>query len=197
VDTDLILLLDNSANVSPNNFHKVRIFMDRFAATFTAHRGSRLGLRVFATQPQTIFELDNIQTPAEMSLHILAAPYFGAQGSYVHNALDEAREEYQRLGDADVPQNVVLITSGPSFDSRLTREAGQALKAAGVRSFAVGVTDTVVDSELLDIAGGEQEQVYKAKTYEGLEEFLQDLILGACNNEVSEYCCRMCTQLFY
>jgi hypothetical protein len=192
VDTDLILLLDNSANVSPTDYDKVRIFMDRFAATFTAHRGSRLGLRVFATQPQTIFELNNIQTPAEMSQHILTAPYFGSKGSYVHNALDEARKEYQRLGHADVPQNVVLITSGPSFDSRLTQEAGQALKAAGVRSFAVGVTDHVVDSELLDIAGGEQEQVYKAKTYEGLEEVLQDLIDGVCNNEVSTVdCCRM------
>jgi len=77
VDNDPIMVLDSSAGMKEKDFIKAKEFFADFAGAFNSHKQNRLGFKVFAIQPQTIFELTNIDTPIEMRTHILSAPYFG------------------------------------------------------------------------------------------------------------------------
>jgi len=181
------MVLDSSAGMKEEDFKKAKVFFADFADKFNSHKQNRLGFKVFAVQPQSIFELTNIHSPSEMRKHIETAPYFGKaqKDAYFHYALLDSYSEHKRLNRSIVDQNFVLITAGPSKEaSSISAEAAKMIKA-GVRNFAVGIGGKVVESQLLAVTGNVEENVLLAPDFDGLKGILDNLTQLVCSDKVS------------
>jgi len=187
VDNDLIMVLDSSAGMKEDEFRKAKGFLAEFAAAFNPHKQNRLGFKVFAVQPQTIFELTNIHTPSEMKTHIETAPYFGKtqKDAYFHYALLDSFNELKHLNRSLVDQNFLLITAGPGKKpEKIALEAAKMIKA-GVNNFVVGIGERVVKSQLLTITGDKSENLVLTTDVDELKRILDKLVHLVCSNKVS------------
>lgn len=175
---DLIIVLDSSGSVGSANYLIAKQFVAELAAGFTTHNESHIAFAVYSNNVQDIFRLDNILSPAEIAARIMAAPYH-ASGTPTDRAIDAAVAQFASLGRA-VPRNLVVLTDGLSDNAALTRLAAERAKAAGIRSFAVGITSSIDMAELLAIAGGDASKVFTAANWAELVQLLAPVSSGIC-----------------
>ena len=90
-----------------------------------------------------------------------------ASSTNTHLALDTLRTTVFTANNGDRPDvnNVgIIITDGQSQDRQATATAALALKKAGVRMFAIGLTDQIQASELKAIASQPTSEHYFNRT---------------------------------
>lgn len=83
----------------------------------------------------------------------------------------------------EVPLNMVVLTDGQSNDEYLTSVAAQRATALGIRSFSVGITDSINAEELRVIAGGVTEHIFTTDTFDELINLLAPVSLTICPNK--------------
>ncbi len=76
---------------------------------------------------------------------------------------------------------MVILTDGQSNDPESTRLASIAAAAAGLRTFSVGITPSVNEQELLDIAGGHLDRVFYSPDFDELLKLLRPVSLRVCD----------------
>uniref|UniRef100_A0A667X5Y6 Matrilin 4 n=1 Tax=Myripristis murdjan TaxID=586833 RepID=A0A667X5Y6_9TELE len=152
---DLVLLIDGSKSVRPQNFELVKKFVNQVVDSLdvSAH-GTRVGLVQYSSRVRTEFPLNMYHTADEIKAAVMKVEYMEkgtmtglALKHMLENSFSEA-EGARPLG-RNIPRIGLVFTDGRSQDD-ITEWAKKA-KEAGITMYAVGVGKAVED-ELREIA---------------------------------------------
>lgn len=176
-DNDLVIVLDSSASIGSHNYKKARLFASNIFANVTIN-DSRIAFLIYSDSVSTIVGLNNTLSSEEIGIAILGAPYLKG-GTNTHLAIHEAIAQFKSF-PRNVPQNLVVITDGESTNSTLTAAAIEIATSSGVRPFAVGISPSAVQQELLAIANGNRSYVFSSGRCDDLVSLLDPLTRRIC-----------------
>lgn len=175
---DLVIVLDGSGSIGNSNFETAKRFVDKLAAAYNVQSSSRVSFITYSDTANSIISLTNTLTPDAMSSIILSAPY-RASVTYTDLGIDAAVREFT-LYPRTVPRNMVVLTDGISTDPAATLVPADTAINMGIRTFQVGIGNGVNQSELLNIANGNQNRVFNANTFDDLVKLLNPLSRALC-----------------
>ncbi|XP_070445399.1 matrilin-4 isoform X2 [Equus przewalskii] len=152
---DLVLLVDGSKSVRPQNFELVKRFVNQIVDFLdVSPEGTRVGLVQFSSRVRTEFPLGRYGTAAEVKQAVLAVEYMErgtmtglALRHMVEHSFSEAQGARPRA--LNVPRVGLVFTDGRSQDD-ISVWAARA-KEEGIVMYAVGV-GKAVEEELRKIA---------------------------------------------
>ncbi|XP_039104421.1 matrilin-4 isoform X2 [Hyaena hyaena] len=152
---DLVLLIDGSKSVRPQNFELVKRFVNQIVDFLdVSPEGTRVGLVQFSSRVRTEFPLGRYGTAAEVKQAVLAVEYMErgtmtglALRHMVEHSFSEAQGARPRA--LNVPRVGLVFTDGRSQDD-VSVWAARA-KDEGIVMYAVGV-GKAVEEELRQIA---------------------------------------------
>uniref|UniRef100_A0A672Q042 Collagen type VI alpha 3 chain n=1 Tax=Sinocyclocheilus grahami TaxID=75366 RepID=A0A672Q042_SINGR len=181
---DIVFLVDGSINLGRDNFKEVMKFILNLIDLFFTERDNlRIGLAHYATDVTDEFYLNTYKNKDDIINAIIRAEYKGGREIKTGNAIRHVQKTHfvKARGsrkDEGIPQILMVVTGGRSRDN--SKSAALALKASGVRIYAVGVGDT--EDELNNL-GSEATTVARASTFQELSE-LNEQILETLDDEV-------------
>ncbi|XP_036040820.1 matrilin-4 isoform X2 [Onychomys torridus] len=152
---DLVLLVDGSKSVRPQNFELVKRFVNQIVDFLdVSPEGTRIGLVQFSSRVRTEFPLGRYGTAAEVKQAVLAVEYMERgtmTGLALRHMVEHSFSEAQgaRPRDLNVPRVGLVFTDGRSQDD-ISVWAARA-KEEGIVMYAVGV-GKAVEEELREIA---------------------------------------------
>nr|XP_046241032.1 matrilin-4 isoform X3 [Scatophagus argus] len=184
---DLVLLIDGSKSVRPQNFELVKKFVNQVVDSLdvSAH-GTRVGLVQYSSRVRTEFPLNMYHTAEEIKAAVMKIEYMEkgtmtglALKHMVENSFSEA--EGARPASRNVPRIGLVFTDGRSQDD-ITEFAKKA-KEAGITMYAVGVGKAVED-ELREIASEPVEKhFYYTTDFTAISTIAENLKLNVCPEE--------------
>lgn len=179
-----MFLVDGSINLGRENFKEVMEFIFNLIDLFFTERDNiQIGLAHYATDVTDVFYLNTFKNKDDIINAITRAEYKGGREIKTGNAIRHVQKthfvkERGSRKDAGIPQILMVVTGGRSRDD--SKSAALALKASGVRIYAVGVGD--IEDELNNL-GSEATTVARASTFQELSE-LNEQILETLDDEV-------------
>ncbi|XP_032366243.1 matrilin-4 isoform X2 [Etheostoma spectabile] len=184
---DLVLLIDGSKSVRPQNFELVKKFVNQVVDSLdvSAH-GTRVGLVQYSSRVRTEFPLSMYHTADEIKAAVMKVDYMEkgtmtglALKHMLENSFSEA--EGARPSSRNIPRIGLVFTDGRSQDD-ITEYAKKA-KEAGITMYAVGVGKAVED-ELREIASEPQEKhFYYTTDFTAINTIAENLKLNVCPEE--------------
>uniref|UniRef100_A0A8C0X6J7 Matrilin-4 n=1 Tax=Castor canadensis TaxID=51338 RepID=A0A8C0X6J7_CASCN len=184
---DLVLLLDGSKSVRPQNFELVKRFVNQIVDFLdVSPEGSRIGLVQFSSRVRTEFPLGRYGTAAEVKQAVLAVEYMErgtmtglALRHMVEHSFSEAQGARPRA--LNVPRVGLVFTDGRSQDD-ISLWAARA-KEEGIVMYAVGV-GKAVEEELREIASEPAElHVSYSPDFSTMTHLLENLKGSICPEE--------------
>ncbi|KAK5873116.1 hypothetical protein PBY51_013758 [Eleginops maclovinus] len=184
---DLVLLIDGSKSVRPQNFELVKKFVNQVVDTLdiSAH-GTRVGLVQYSSRVRTEFPLNMYNTADEIKAAVMKVDYM-EKGTMTGLALKHMLEnsfsetEGARSSSRNIPRIGLVFTDGRSQDD-ITEFAKKA-KEAGITMYAVGVGKAVED-ELREIASEPTEKhFYYTTDFSAISTIAENLKLNVCPAE--------------
>ncbi|XP_051788957.1 matrilin-4 [Erpetoichthys calabaricus] len=184
---DLVLVIDGSKSVRPQNFELVKQFVNQIVDSLdvSAH-GTRIGLVQYSSRVRTEFPLNQYQTPEDIKNAVLKVEYMEkgtmtglALKHMVENSFSEA-DGARPLG-RNIPRIGLVFTDGRSQDD-ITEWAKKA-KDAGITMYAVGV-GKAVEEELRVIASDPVDKHFFYTTdFTAINQIADNLKLNICGEE--------------
>uniref|UniRef100_A0A3Q1GY60 Matrilin 4 n=1 Tax=Acanthochromis polyacanthus TaxID=80966 RepID=A0A3Q1GY60_9TELE len=184
---DLVLLIDGSKSVRPQNFELVKKFVNQVVDSLdvSAH-GTRVGLVQYSSRVRTEFPLNMYHTADEIKAAVMKVEYMEkgtmtglALKHMLENSFSEA--EGARPSSRNIPRVGLVFTDGRSQDD-ITEYAKKA-KEAGITMYAVGVGKAVED-ELREIASEPLEKhFYYTTDFTAISTIAENLKLNVCPEE--------------
>ncbi|XP_044205308.1 matrilin-4 isoform X2 [Thunnus albacares] len=184
---DLVLLIDGSKSVRPQNFELVKKFVNQVVDSLdvSAH-GTRVGLVQYSSRVRTEFPLNMYHTADEIKAAVMKVDYMEkgtmtglALKHMLENSFSEA--EGARPASRNIPRIGLVFTDGRSQDD-ITEFAKKA-KEAGITMYAVGVGKAVED-ELREIASEPVEKhFYYTTDFTAISTIAENLKLNVCPEE--------------
>ncbi|XP_051270689.1 matrilin-4 isoform X2 [Dicentrarchus labrax] len=184
---DLVLLIDGSKSVRPQNFELVKKFVNQVVDSLdvSAH-GTRVGLVQYSSRVRTEFPLNMYHTADEIKAAVMKVEYMEkgtmtglALKHMVENSFSEA--EGARPASRNIPRIGLVFTDGRSQDD--ITEFGKKAKEAGITMYAVGVGKAVED-ELREIASEPVEKhFYYTTDFTAISTIAENLKLNVCPEE--------------
>lgn len=184
---DLVLLIDGSKSVRPQNFELVKQFVNQVVDSLdvSAH-GTRVGLVQYSSRVRTEFPLNMYHTAEEIKAAVMKVDYMEkgtmtglALKHMLENSFSEA--EGARPASRNIPRIGLVFTDGRSQDD-ITEYAKKA-KEAGITMYAVGVGKAVED-ELREIASEPVEKhFYYTTDFTAISNIAENLKLNVCPEE--------------
>ena len=161
VIADIVLLVDisgslenprSSQDVTLENYNYLIFFIVHFIRHFDIRSDkTRFGLVTFSETANNFFYLNTFSTEVRLTNSIYSIRHEGG-GTNIAAALALAMREQFTLnrGDRpDVPNFAVLLTYNTgTIDTGLTSTYAQQMEASGIKSFTIGITDSVSEAEL-------------------------------------------------
>ncbi|KAK1795665.1 hypothetical protein P4O66_001158 [Electrophorus voltai] len=184
---DLVLLIDGSKSVRPQNFELVKQFVNQVVERLdVSARGTRVGLIQYSSRVRTEFPLSMYQTKDEIKAAVMKVEYMEkgtmtglALKHMVENSFSEA--EGARAASKNIPRVGLVFTDGRSQDD-ITEWAKKA-KDAGITMYAVGVGKAVED-ELREIASEPVEKhFFYTADFTAISQIAENLKLNVCPEE--------------
>ncbi|XP_055120967.2 matrilin-4 isoform X1 [Symphalangus syndactylus] len=184
---DLVLLVDGSKSVRPQNFELVKRFVNQIVDfLYVSPEGTRVGLVQFSSRVRTEFPLGRYGTAAEVKQAVLAVEYMErgtmtglALRHMVEHSFSEAQGARPRA--LNVPRVGLVFTDGRSQDD-ISVWAARA-KEEGIVMYAVGV-GKAVEAELREIASEPAElHVSYAPDFGTMTHLLENLRGSICPEE--------------
>ncbi|KAM9447677.1 collagen alpha-3(VI) chain-like isoform 2-T2 [Salvelinus alpinus] len=188
---DIVFLVDGSINLGKDNFKEVMGFIQNLIDLFFTERDNlQIGLASYTTDVTDVFYLNTYKNKDDIIDAISRTEYKGGRRINTGTAIHHVQENHFIKGkgsrkDEGIPQILMIITGGRSADDSKT--AALALKATGVRIYAVGVGD--IEDELNNLAS-EASTVARASTFVELSE-LNEQILETLDDELKGV--KLCT----
>jgi len=174
---DMVFVADSSLSVHPDNFILEKKFISDLVSHFPiGPKQARVGLITFNDEAKTRFGLEKYTTAASLLKAIYEVNY-EMGGTYVGKALWELTKSMNFRSDPAVHKIVIVFTDGKSYDS--VKRPVKALAAKGVRMIAFGIANPHEET-LLDIADGKKDNVFSAKSYGDLTNFVDSLVTKIC-----------------
>ncbi|XP_026860778.2 matrilin-4 isoform X4 [Electrophorus electricus] len=184
---DLVLVIDGSKSVRPQNFELVKQFVNQVVERLdVSARGTRVGLIQYSSRVRTEFPLSMYQTKDEIKAAVMKVEYMEkgtmtglALKHMVENSFSEA--EGARAASKNIPRVGLVFTDGRSQDD-ITEWAKKA-KDAGITMYAVGVGKAVED-ELREIASEPVEKhFFYTADFTAISQIAENLKLNVCPEE--------------
>ncbi|XP_071350271.1 matrilin-4 isoform X3 [Trachinotus anak] len=184
---DLVLLIDGSKSVRPQNFELVKKFVNQVVDSLdvSAH-GTRVGLVQYSSRVRTEFPLNMYHSVDEIKAAVMKVEYM-EKGTMTGLALKHmlensfAEAEGARPSSRNIPRIGLVFTDGRSQDD-ITEYAKKA-KEAGITMYAVGVGKAVED-ELREIASEPVEKhFYYTTDFTAISTIAENLKLNVCPEE--------------
>uniref|UniRef100_A0A8C6HTH6 Matrilin 4 n=1 Tax=Mus spicilegus TaxID=10103 RepID=A0A8C6HTH6_MUSSI len=184
---DLVLLVDGSKSVRPQNFELVKRFVNQIVDFLdVSPEGTRVGLVQFSSRVRTEFPLGRYGTAAEVKQAVLAVEYMERgtmTGLALRHMVEHSFSEAQgaRPRDLNVPRVGLVFTDGRSQDD-ISVWAARA-KEEGIVMYAVGV-GKAVEEELREIASEPSElHVSYSPDFSTMTHLLENLKGSICPEE--------------
>ncbi|XP_045079051.1 matrilin-4 isoform X8 [Coregonus clupeaformis] len=181
---DLVLLIDGSKSVRPQNFELVKQFVNQVVDSLdvSAH-GTRVGLVQYSSRVRTEFALKMYQKADDIKKAVMNVEYMEkgtmtglALKHMVENSFSEAEGARK-----NIPRVGLVFTDGRSQDD-ITEWAKKA-KEAGITMYAVGVGKAVED-ELHEIASEPLDKHFFYTTdFTFINQIAENLKLNVCAEE--------------
>uniref|UniRef100_A0A8C9P223 VWFA domain-containing protein n=1 Tax=Spermophilus dauricus TaxID=99837 RepID=A0A8C9P223_SPEDA len=184
---DLVLLVDGSKSVRPQNFELVKRFVNQIVDFLdVSPEGTRIGLVQFSSRVRTEFPLGRYGTAAEVKQAVMAVEYMErgtmtglALRHMVEHSFSEAQGARPRA--LNVPRVGLVFTDGRSQDD-ISVWAARA-KEEGIVMYAVGV-GKAVEEELREIASEPAElHVSYSPDFSTMTHLLENLKGSICPGE--------------
>ncbi|XP_052348609.1 collagen alpha-3(VI) chain [Oncorhynchus keta] len=188
---DIVFLVDGSINLGKDNFKEVMGFIQNLIDLFFTERDNlQIGLASYTTDVTDVFYLNTYKNKDDIIDAISRTEYKGGRRINTGTAIHHVQENHfikdkGSRKDEGIAQILMIITGGRSASDSKT--AALALKATGVRIYAVGVGD--IEDELNNLAS-EASTVARASTFVELSE-LNEQILETLDDEVKGI--KLCT----
>ncbi|XP_072489808.1 matrilin-4 isoform X1 [Notamacropus eugenii] len=184
---DLVLVIDGSKSVRPQNFELVKRFVNQIVDFLdVSPEGTRVGLVQYSSRVRTEFPLGRYGTADEVKQAVLAVEYMEKgtmTGLALRHLVEHSFSEAQgaRPRDQNVPRVGLVFTDGRSQDD-ISAWAARA-KKEGIIMFAVGV-GKAVEEELREIASAPPEQhVSYSPDFSTMTHMLESLKVNICPEE--------------
>ncbi|XP_058260029.1 matrilin-4 isoform X2 [Hemibagrus wyckioides] len=184
---DLVLLIDGSKSVRPQNFELIKQFVNQVVdqLDISAH-GTRVGLVQYSSRVRTEFPLSMYKSKEEIKAAVMNVAYMEkgtmtglALMHMVQQSFSEA--EGARAASRNIPRVGLVFTDGRSQDD-ITEWAKKA-KEAGITMYAVGVGKAVED-ELREIASEPVEKhFFYTSDFTAINQIAENLKLNVCPEE--------------
>ncbi|XP_062314584.1 matrilin-4 [Osmerus eperlanus] len=181
---DLVLIIDGSKSVRPQNFELVKQFVNQVVDSLDVSvHGTRVGLVQYSSRVRTEFPLNMYHTADEIKAAVMKVDYMEkgtmtglALKHLVENSFSEA--EGARAANRNIPRVGLVFTDGRSQDD-ITEFAKKA-KEAGITMYAVGVGKAVED-ELREIASEPVDKhFYYTTDFSAINTIAENLKLNVC-----------------
>ncbi|XP_056126480.1 matrilin-4 isoform X6 [Rhinichthys klamathensis goyatoka] len=184
---DLVLLIDGSKSVRPQNFELVKQFVNQVVDQLdVSPKGTRVGLVQYSSRVRTEFTLSMYQTKEEIKKAVMNVEYMEkgtmtglALKHMVENSFTEA--DGARPAGKNIPRVGLVFTDGRSQDD--IQEWAKKAKEAGITMYAVGVGKAVED-ELREIASEPVEKhFFYSADFTAISQIAENLKLNVCAAE--------------
>ncbi|XP_077053952.1 matrilin-4 isoform X3 [Siphateles boraxobius] len=184
---DLVLLIDGSKSVRPQNFKLVKQFVNQVVDQLdVSPKGTRVGLVQYSSRVRTEFPLSMYQTKEEIKKAVMNVEYMEkgtmtglALKHMVENSFTEA--DGARPAGKNIPRVGLVFTDGRSQDE--IQEWAKKAKEAGITMYAVGVGKAVED-ELREIASEPVEKhFFYSADFTAISQIAENLKLNVCAAE--------------
>uniref|UniRef100_A0A8C1JZV9 Matrilin 4 n=1 Tax=Cyprinus carpio TaxID=7962 RepID=A0A8C1JZV9_CYPCA len=184
---DLVLLIDGSKSVRPQNFELVKQFVNQVVDQLdVSPKGTRVGLVQYSSRVRTEFPLSMYQTKEEIKKAVMNVDYMEkgtmtglALKHMVENSFSEA--DGARPAEKNIPRVGLVFTDGRSQDD--IQEWAKKAKEAGITMYAVGVGKAVED-ELREIASEPVEKhFFYTADFTAISQIAENLKLNVCAAE--------------
>ncbi|XP_049335344.1 matrilin-4 isoform X16 [Astyanax mexicanus] len=184
---DLVLLIDGSKSVRPQNFELVKQFVNQVVDQLeVSGHGTRVGLVQYSSRVRTEFPLGMYKSKEEIKAAVMKVEYMEkgtmtglALKHMVENSFSEA--EGARALSRNVPRVGLVFTDGRSQDD--ITEWSKKAKEAGITMYAVGVGKAVED-ELRQIASEPLDKhFFYTADFTAISQIAENLKLNVCAEE--------------
>ena len=173
---DLMLVLDGSGSISAPDFAVMREFVRDMTSSFNiGPRDANVGIIQFSTTAELYTGLSD--DPAVVSAAVDNMTQFG-DSTNIAAAIELAQDQFitRRAG---IPRVIVVLTDGRHNEAGNPVASADISRAAGTAVFGIAVGD-VDFSELVDIAGGDANNVITVSSFNGLSTILDILLNSTC-----------------
>ena len=183
--TDLVILIDGSWSVTPDNFVRVQTFLGVLLKHFTIGDDATLiGIAQYSDTPQLEFGLHDYKTFDKLLPAINRMKYKGgntAAGKALTFALEQV---FGRRSRPNAQKVVLVITDGESLQDSVT-EPARRLRENGVEIFSIGVGDEINLLELQDMATDpDQSHVFQVGGYNAISGITSVVLKDICRIKV-------------
>ncbi|XP_015273518.1 PREDICTED: matrilin-4 [Gekko japonicus] len=184
---DLVLVIDGSKSVRPQNFELVKQFVNQIVDFLdVSPHGTRVGLVQYSSRVRTEFPLHQYMTAEDVKKAVQRVQYM-EKGTMTGLALKHMLEhsfseaEGARPLSQNVPRIGLVFTDGRSQDD--ISEWARRAKESGIVMFAVGV-GKAVESELREIASEPVDQHFSySADFNTMTHIVDNLKLNICPEE--------------
>ncbi|XP_037390931.1 matrilin-4 isoform X8 [Pygocentrus nattereri] len=184
---DLVLLIDGSKSVRPQNFELVKQFVNQVVDQLdVSGHGTRVGLVQYSSRVRTEFPLSMYKSKEEIKAAVLKVEYMEkgtmtglALKHMVENSFSEA--EGARAASRNIPRIGLVFTDGRSQDD-ITEWAKKA-KDAGITMYAVGVGKAVEDELRLIASEPVEKHFFYSADFSAISQIAENLKLNICAEE--------------
>ncbi|XP_034643725.1 matrilin-4 [Trachemys scripta elegans] len=184
---DLVLVIDGSKSVRPQNFELVKQFVNQIVDFLdVSPHGTRVGLVQYSSRVRTEFPLNQYKTAEDIKKAVLKVEYM-EKGTMTGLALKHMLEhsfseaEGARPLSQNIPRIGLVFTDGRSQDD--IAEWARKAKESGITMFAVGV-GKAVEEELREIASEPVEQHFSySADFSTMTHIVDNLKVNICPEE--------------
>ncbi|XP_025047163.1 matrilin-4 isoform X2 [Alligator sinensis] len=184
---DLVLVIDGSKSVRPQNFELVKQFVNQIVDFLdVSPHGTRVGLVQYSSRVRTEFPLNKYKTANDVKAAVMKVEYM-EKGTMTGLALKHMIEhsfseaEGARPLSQNIPRIGLVFTDGRSQDD--ISEWAMKAKESGIVMFAVGV-GKAVEEELREIASEPVEQHFSySADFSTMTHIVDNLKLNICPEE--------------
>jgi len=176
---DIMLVLDSSGSIGPNDYEKVRGFARAFAASLkVAPDGARIGIVQFSSENQNRLEIGLSDDPTALNAAIRDMRWL-AGGTDMDDGLRIGWEELEANGRPGVPRVIILMSDGQP--NRDPAQRANAIKAAGTRLLTIGVGSGINADLMRRLASSPPEDNFVfAEEFDTLLEIVDGLVVDLC-----------------
>ena len=181
---DLMLVLDGSGSIGPQNFELARIFARNLVNSCLFVSGSRAGVIQYSDLSSVRLEqeLSDDRTVVDNTLVNLN---YMTGGTATGAAINLAQQELTTKQRTGVKNFIVVLTDGNSLEGPNPITAANAARAAGSELFAIGVGSSIDLSELQGIANDPDSQyLFRVSDFASLQDALAPVVGAVCNAAV-------------
>ncbi|CAK6981303.1 matrilin-4 isoform X4 [Scomber scombrus] len=184
---DLVLLIDGSKSVRPQNFELVKKFVNQVVDSLDVSvHGTRIGLVQYSSRVRTEFPLNMYHTADEIKAAVMKVDYMEKgtmTGLAIKHMLENSFSETEgaRPASRNIPRIGLVFTDGRSQDD-ITEYAKMA-KEVGITMYAVGVGKAVEDELRVIASEPVEKHFYYTSDFTAISNIAENLKLNICPEE--------------